>query len=129
VAKESTVFPYEENVRLRNMPEYQEHVKYAVENRVIVMTNPRNEETWCGIKGPTILSDIVPDMFSTGTDAMHCVDLGVTRQLLHLWTDKDLKDKPFSIFKKKEEVNKRMLELTPPHYLHRTPQTLDKLIH
>ncbi|XP_034255450.1 uncharacterized protein LOC117653711 isoform X2 [Thrips palmi] len=124
------VFPYEENVQLRNMPQYQEHVKWAVDHKVIFDKTPRDEEKWCGIKGPTVLSSIVPNIFdSTATDCMHCVDLGVMRQMLHLWFDKEYKDQPFSVFKKTNEVNKRLLDLTPPHYLQRTPQTIDKLIH
>jgi len=127
---DSTVFPYEENFRLRNIPQYKEHVKWAVEKKVILTKTPKHEEKWCGIKGPTILSEIVPNIFTcTAIDAMHCVDLRVVRQMLHLWSDKDHKDKKFSLFIKLKSVNRKPRNLNPPHFLQRLSQTIDKLIY
>jgi hypothetical protein len=127
---DATVFPYEEEMVLRNPPEYEEHVKWAVEKKIILSKNMRDQEKWCGIKGPTILTDLMPNMFtSMGIDSMHCIYLGVMRQMLHLWTDRDLKEKPFSIFAKLKIANERIRNLTPPHFLQRSPQSLDKLIY
>lgn len=132
VAGTVTVFPYEENPRARTLEEYKEHVKFAVQNRVIEKKNNHllNDERCCGIKGPTVLSYMVDDLFkSTTVDAMHCVYLGVTRQMLTLMFDAEHKDKDFSAHPQLEVVNQRMVNITAPHFLDRAPETIDKLVH
>lgn len=128
--KQATVFPYDEQIILRDMPQYEEHKKWAVEKRVIMSKTPKNEEKWCGIKGPTILSEILPNMFDCmNIDAMHCVYLGVMRSLLYLWTDSDFKSKDFSCFSKLNIINARLRKVSSPHFLQRSVQTIDKLVH
>ena len=125
---DATVFPYQKDVPLRNMPQYEEHVRLAVANRVILTKNQHREEECRGIKGPTILSSILLNLFfSMAVDSMHCLYLGVMHYLLHLWFDKKLKDERFSVFNKIKLVNARTKDLAPPHFLQRLPQTIEKL--
>ncbi|KAK3926367.1 Formiminotransferase N-terminal subdomain-containing protein [Frankliniella fusca] len=123
-----TVFPFEENVRLRSMEEYEQQVKWAVQNRVLHNKTRLNEEAACGIKGPSVLSYMVDDMFqSTSIDVMHCVYLGVTRQMLHLFIESD-KEKPYSICTKLNLVSDKLLQISPPHFVQRLPQSLEKIL-
>ncbi|KAK3921762.1 Nuclear distribution protein PAC1 [Frankliniella fusca] len=127
-----TVFPYEEGVKLRNLDDYYQEVKYAVDNKVLINTALQNDNKCCGVKGPTLLSYLVPNFFSAmAIDSMHCVYLGVMRQLLHLFFDKihNTNKEPFSIYTKIELVSSRLKHATPPHYLQRNPQTIEKLIY
>ncbi|KAK3925327.1 LOW QUALITY PROTEIN: putative eukaryotic translation initiation factor 5 [Frankliniella fusca] len=118
------VFPYEENVRLRFMGQYKQQ-----KNRVLHNKTLQNEEAACGIKGPSVLSHFVKNIFkSTSIDGMHCIYLGVTRQMLLLMTEIAYKDKDFSIHGKIPLVSKRMLQMSPPHFVQRLPQSLEKLI-
>lgn len=126
----ATVFPYEEEMSLRNLTQYHEHVKFAVENKVILSKTPYHEEMWCGIKGPTVLSSMVRNLLlSLAIDSMHCIYLGIMRALLHLWFDKEYKEESFSIFTKLKIVNSRLRNLAPPHFLQRVAQSIDKLIY
>ena len=65
------VFPYEENIPSRNVEDCQDQVRFAVENRVLHNKDLQNDERCVGIKGPTLLSHMVDNMFSsTAIDAM-----------------------------------------------------------
>ena len=53
----------------------------------------------CGVKGPSVLTlhhcfDLVGGVV---VDDLHCIYLGVTLRLLHLWFDKTYRGKPFFI--------------------------------
>ncbi|KAK3911570.1 Protein TIC 214 [Frankliniella fusca] len=125
-----TVFPFESNFAPRTLEQYKDNVNFAVLNKVLYNKQLQNDNRCCGIKGPSLLSFIVDDLFSsTSIDSMHCVFLGVTRQLLTLWFDKLYKDEQFSLFSKIKTVNERILAIEPPHFLDRLPDTVDKLVH
>ncbi|XP_034245545.1 uncharacterized protein LOC117647758 [Thrips palmi] len=128
-----TVFPYEENPPPRTMELYKENVKFAVEKKVVEKKNKHllNDIRCCGIKGPTVLSHMIDgDLFlSTAIDAMHCVYLGVTRQLLGLWFDAEHRDSPFSAYQHVKLVNQRLLNIMAPHFFDRAPESIDKLVH
>ncbi|KAE8752310.1 hypothetical protein FOCC_FOCC001103 [Frankliniella occidentalis] len=127
---DATVFPYAEDVPLRDLQSYKNHVKLAVQNRILLMSTVRNEERYCGIKGPTILSDMLDNMFSMmSIDSMHCIYLGLMRQMLRLWFDKDFKHLPFSSHVQSSTISARLLSLTPPHFLQRLHQPVEKLVH
>lgn len=124
----TTVFPFEENFPLRTPQQYEDCLRKAVNTRVILTEDKKKEEECKGIKGPTILSGIVQNPFkTTAIDSMHCVYLGVTRQLLHLWFDKDDKDEKWSIHSKIKIVSGRLLKMTPPHFVERAAQSIEKL--
>lgn len=121
-----TVFPFEENPQPRTLEQYKQNVTFAVENRVIeTKNNPLlNDVRCCGIKGPTLLSYMVEDLFpNTAIDSMHCIYLGVMRQMLVLMFD------VVSAYKHLKVVNDRMLKIAAPHFLDRAPETIDKLVH
>ncbi|KAK3910803.1 hypothetical protein KUF71_004291 [Frankliniella fusca] len=121
---DSVVFPYEENVPLRNMVDYQEHVKLAVEHKVVLHKTIRNEERFCVVRGPTVLSKIVQNIFSSmAIDSMHCLYLGVTRQMLKLW----FIDGKYA--NKAKLLSQKLLQLAPPYYMQRVPQAIEKIIH
>ncbi|KAK3932736.1 Phosphoglycerate kinase, partial [Frankliniella fusca] len=125
-----TVLPFEEHFAPRTLEQYHNNVKFAVENRVLHNKMLQNDERCCGIKGPCLLSFMVDNLFlSTAIDSMHCVYLGVMRQMLNLWFDKVYKEEPFSIHSKIKTVNGRIKNIEPPHFLERMPETIDKLVH
>ncbi|XP_034231506.1 uncharacterized protein LOC117639739 [Thrips palmi] len=121
---ESTVFPYEENVPLRNMADYDRHVKQAVKDKIIFQKSVKNEEQYCGIKGPTVLSHIMDDIFSSmAIDSMHALYLGIMRQMMRIWfIDGKYQDKA-------QLLTQKLLEQAPPDYLQRRPQPVEKLVH
>ncbi|KAE8751753.1 hypothetical protein FOCC_FOCC001602 [Frankliniella occidentalis] len=125
-----TVFPYHENCPLRTMEKYENQVKFAVDNKVIINTDSQNRPECCGVKGPTLLSYMVPEMFSSSAvDTMHCVYLGVMRQLLHLFCDRDHRDEPYSIYSKIKILNSKLKSIRVPHFVERIPQLIDKLVY
>ncbi|KAK3918031.1 TBC1 domain family member 23 [Frankliniella fusca] len=129
-SEDVTVFPFQNNFAPRTLRQYHDNVKFAVENRVLHKPQLQNDERCCGIKGPSILSYMVDDLFqSTAIDSMHCIFWGVTRQILTLLFDKTYKDEPFSVYAKIKTVNERILNIEPPHFLDRMPEPVDKLIH
>jgi hypothetical protein len=58
-------------------------------------------------------------------DYMHCVLLGVTKMLLHLWTDKANKDKVWYVGNYCEMMNERLRSISPPHLINRIPRDLN----
>ena len=124
------VFPYEEDVRLRNMEDYKNHVNFAVEAKALFNKDLLKDERTSGIRGPTLMAYIVSDIFaSTAIDSMHTLYLGTMRQLLTLWFDDGYKDEKFSANSQAQELNNRIRNVSPPHYLGRDPQIIDKLVH
>ncbi|KAK3924258.1 1,4-alpha-glucan branching enzyme GlgB, partial [Frankliniella fusca] len=121
---DSTVFPFVENVPLRNMEDYEGHVQRAVQDKIIFLKTILHEEPYCGIKGPTVLSYIFDNIFdSMSIDSMHCLYIGVMKQLLKLWfVDGKYQDKA-------KLLSEKLLEVLPPDYLQRKPQPVEKLIH
>lgn len=62
-------------------------------------------------------------------DYMHGVCLGVVRTLLTIWFDKKNKEKEFSYFPKRKDVNDLLRKITPTIFVSRIPRTLDELTH
>ena len=57
-------------------------------------------------------------------DKLHCVDLGVSRQLGHLWFDTCYHQEPWYIGRCIEELNAKLEQITPPHEVIRAPLSL-----
>ncbi|XP_044164670.1 uncharacterized protein LOC114974471 [Acropora millepora] len=59
-------------------------------------------------------------------DYMHCVLLGVTKMLLTLWFDKTHVAEEWNVSKRLDEVERRLLNITPPNCISRTPRSIVK---
>ncbi|KAE8742233.1 hypothetical protein FOCC_FOCC012248 [Frankliniella occidentalis] len=115
------VFPHEEIIPPRSKQNYEKHLKQ-------VMADPKREAV-CGVKGPTIMSDIVvtPILESTATDGMHCVYLGITKQILGLLFNSKHSKEPYSLHKYLNIVNETIALIQIPHFVQRTLMPVDKL--
>ncbi|CAD6229558.1 GSCOCG00012107001-RA-CDS, partial [Cotesia congregata] len=82
------VFPYEEQMNPRATEETVQQGERAFETG----------ESVEGVKGPTTLSKIVLDFIdTTSIDSMHCVFLGIVKQLMRLWLDSKFHKSTFSL--------------------------------
>lgn len=82
----------------------------------------------CGVKGYSWFMfipgfDIIKGV---AVDYMHCVLLGVTKTLMTLWFDKSRATEFWNISKKVEEVDRRLLNITPPNCISRAPRSILK---
>lgn len=59
-------------------------------------------------------------------DYMHCVLLGVTEMLMTLWFDKTHVAEEWNVSKRLDEVERRLLNITPPNCISRTPRSIVK---
>lgn len=80
-----------------------------------------------GIKGPSLLSQFVHKfMRTTVVDSMHCVFLGVTKQLCTIWFDSKHKYHPASLIEFMKLIDSRLRALSPPDFLQRRPRSIAK---
>ena len=82
----------------------------------------------CGVKGYSWFMfvpgfDIIKGV---GIDYMHCVLLGVTKMLMTLWFDKAHAAEDWNISKRVDEVDRRLLNITPPNCISRAPRSIFK---
>lgn len=111
------VFPYAEEMVLRTEENYLEHVVEAV----------RTKEPCYGIKGPTLLFYMVENMLeSAAIDSLHCLYLGVTKQIINILFNSVYHKEPWSLSKKLDEVNKLMKSIRLPHFVQRELVPFDK---
>ena len=79
-----------------------------------------------GVKGPTQLVELphfdLVDSFVV--DNLHCVDLGVARNLANLWFDSVNHQQPWYIGNKTDLVDKRLDAINPPSEVTRQPRTM-----
>lgn len=68
-------------------------------------------------------------VYSCVIDYMHGVCLGVTKQLLNLWFHASHKNKPFSVYPAKQEVNRLLTEIQPTVFVTRVPRLIDDVCH
>ena len=59
-------------------------------------------------------------------DYMHCVLLGVTKTIMTLWFDKSHAAEFWNVSKRIEEVNRRLLNITPPNCISRASRSISK---
>ena len=108
------VYPYEEDFRPRSREEYCEDLKNQTG----------------GIKGPTYLFWMCWSFFmqSTAVDVMHCVYLGVCRQLFNLWFSSEYFKHVFGENTEKKKMlqvlSKIFCGFRAPHCLSRPPRSL-----
>lgn len=82
----------------------------------------------CGVKGYSWFMfipgfDIIKGI---AVDYMHCVLLGVTKTLMTLWFDKSHTAEFWNISKRVEEVDRHLLNITPPNCISRAPRSISK---
>ncbi|KAK3917754.1 65-kDa microtubule-associated protein 2 [Frankliniella fusca] len=113
------VFLHEDNLEPRTDENYKEFVSESV----------KIKDDYKGVFGPSILSFMTASSFisSVSIDSMHCVQLGVTKQLINLWFNPTFSSEKFSLSQKTEIVNRRLLSLKLPHFVQRSPVGVDKL--
>ena len=79
-----------------------------------------------GIKGVSILHCLPTFDIISGfiPDYMHCILLGVCRQLAKLWFDSKNSKMPFYIGLKVNVIDERLLSIKPPSSISRTPRSI-----
>jgi hypothetical protein len=86
----------------------------------------RKKEPVKGVKGPTKLSDLPNFDIVRGfvVDNLHCIDLGVTRQLGHLWFDSNNHNEPWYLGKHIPVIDSRLKRVMPPQEVTRVPRSI-----
>ena len=81
-----------------------------------------------GIKGPSLLSVIPHSVViqSMVPDYMHCICLGVVRQMVSLWLNTVNHTEPFYIGTATQTTDNRLLTIKPPCSLSRTPRSISQ---
>lgn len=113
------VYPFEENLNIRTDDRHNAHLRLV----------QRLKKPQYGVKGPSILQPMsyISFLRSISIDMMHCVHLGVTKSLLHLWFSIKYKDEPFSMRHIEKVVSEKLCSIKPPHFFDRIPQPISKL--
>lgn len=122
------VFPHQEVLIPRTEENYQEHLDKAQELKRKKKTT-KDPTSFMGVKGPTLLTHMLPfcPFRTTGIDSLHCIYLGVMKNLLTLLFDSKFKEKPFSLFSKTKEVNDVIQAIQLPHFVQREILPVDKI--
>ncbi|KAK3929480.1 50S ribosomal protein L36 [Frankliniella fusca] len=115
------VFLHEDNLEPRTEQNYQECVSESINVK----------DDYNGVFGPSILSFMTASPFisSVSIDSMHCVQLGLTKQLINLWFNPTFSTEKFSLSQKTDIVNHRLFSLKMPHFVQRIPVGVDKLVY
>ena len=79
-----------------------------------------------GVKGVSKLLELPHFDIVRGfpVDNLHCVDLGVSRQLGHLWFDTCHHREPWYLGKHVAEIDLRLRRILPPHEVTRAPRSV-----
>ena len=80
----------------------------------------------CGMKAPSPLLKLPSFDIVRGIaiDTMHCVYLGVVKQLVGLWFNSKHSGQKWYCGDKVERVDKRLLEIKPPSVITRIPRSI-----
>ena len=108
--------PSSDGYNLRTQEEITRDAKVAFTSQEIVN----------GVKGPSKLLELPFFNAVKGfpVDNLHCVDLGVSRQLGHLWFDTCYNQEPWYIGRCIAELDAKLEQITPPHEVTRVPRSL-----
>lgn len=81
-----------------------------------------------GIKGISPLFGIkdIDIIKSLPIDDLHCCYIGVNELLLDLWLESSSHGKPFYLGLRKQEIDSRLLNFTPPRNFSRSPRSLSE---
>lgn len=111
-------YPYEWPLKLRTHYSMLQNI-----NKVNRIPN----RSFSGVKGisPMVSFECFDLAISFPIDYMHCVLLGITKNLLQFWTETKNNKKPFYIVKAKRDIlDQRLLQIKPPTYISRPPRSL-----
>lgn len=99
-----------------------------VDNAIVAI---RQKKPSVGIKNKCVFSNLkyFDLVNSVSVDYMHTVCLGVVKRLLSLWFGQEHKSKSFYIGNRINVINERLLKLSPPNLITRTPRSIDHLKH
>ena len=81
-----------------------------------------------GVKGPSKLLDLPHFDTVRGfvVDNLHCIDLGVSRQLAHLWFDSVNHHQPWYLGRRIPEIDTRLSCIMPPSEITRIPRSVNQ---
>jgi len=111
------VYPADSGLHpLRTKDESLEHAKLAV----------RDGKPYFGIKEPCVFSELQGFDNVTGfpPDYMHCVCLGVVRQVVNILVDTGNHSQPFYLGNCIEEIDSYLLQQKPPNEIHRSARSI-----
>ena len=57
-------------------------------------------------------------------DYMHGILLGITKTFMSLWFDSKYSTKPYNIGKQVSTIDKKLIQVTPPHVINRLPRKI-----
>lgn len=79
-----------------------------------------------GVKGPTPLMSLPFFDIVSGfvVDSMHCIDLGVMRQLSTLWFDSSYHREPWYLGNRVSEIDRKIEQFQPPSNITRMPRSV-----
>lgn len=118
-AGNSRIYRYSSELPPRTLNDYETYGNEALRRNQPVM----------GVKGPTLLSKLMPDIFGgTAIDKMHNTDKGNVQKLCSLWFDVEYRNEPFSLYDMIDVINERLCSIKPPKYVHRMPRSISELI-
>lgn len=109
------VYPYE-NAPLRNSNATFEHAEEGMLCGKPVF----------GVKGPSALMNVpyFDVIHGCPPDYMHAICLGIARQAASLWFDSPNHDRPWCVGLRINELDSRLLKITPPDTIPRLPRSL-----
>ncbi|XP_028418505.1 uncharacterized protein LOC114543898 [Dendronephthya gigantea] len=86
----------------------------------------KQQETVNGVKGLSKLMKLPYFDIVRGfpVDNLHCVDLGVSRQLGHLWFDSCNHQEPWYLGRHIAEIDAKLRQIIPPHEVTRIPRSV-----
>lgn len=97
-----------------------EHVLIAAQKAV------QSGVSECGIKGNSVLSDVLDLVDGIPIDYMHAVLEGVTRWLLHTWLNSENHQKPYYLGRKVQQIDELLMKQRPPSDFSRPPRSLKR---
>lgn len=109
------IYPFKPNLSPRTTKESIDDGKNA-----ILLKNAVDE-----IKGPTVLIQIVYDVFNTTVvDSMHCVYLGVVKRVFSLLFECSYSDCKFSLYEHLKFVDSKIRSISPPGFVSRLTRSV-----
>ncbi|XP_052128883.1 uncharacterized protein LOC127751366 [Frankliniella occidentalis] len=122
------VFPYSNSLDLRRHEETETAGEQALDLRSKARDPDRDKVHVLGVKWPTYLSKIMPDMIrGMGIDDLHHSYHGVGHKLLELWTLPKYKSMPWSISSRIDLIDDRMQKVCLPNFVQCGVRTLSNL--